>query len=662
MYHHAAAGVATLPSGRHSFPLDGGGGCAVGGEDEIDCRHHGGGRGEGRPGLGPHHRLDGQDGPNGDADLYHRLVVHPRPLAQRLDVSIELAQPCRETVTENGVTKEVHVIVKQVPFSIHVRLPAPPLKAPKRECRLSERRCGKVRSDGDDDYHDHHHHHHDASSSLSPTAPGTMVTDLRGLEMEVRLRYDGEGGRAVPFVQRPPLDVIATRVADDGRSAVLTARVRALSSQHQNRLFVAHVRAFTPPPSPEASADQSPATTSSLPPSGAPSPATGLEPASMASVVLEALTEPIQVISKPRSSRKRVVRRKRTLGDMLLECTQRIERAQLAHAHAIGALSKRCRLVPRDNDGTDTAPAAPAQQLLHHYEPHAPPPQHHQQSQQQQQQQVGDGNAFLVSPLEDPQLMMLMDLPAAFPHSFLPASFVPGPEQHQHQQQLQLQHQQFNPPYHQQQHHHQQQQADVKEMPAFFPAPTLQTQRPQPAADDPLSPPLPGSSASPCSPACASSSSSAHHHHSHQQQPHHQQQQLQHLRDPRLRTPHAAAGPVASASSQGASPVAPASEEDPVEAAAGAFLRSYAALPSFDRSMAIRRVLRKYGTDRLQALGSLLALLASRTPPPPKRAQNPNEAAASFQSCVCTSCSYEAELHNIDGFYKDFINLEFSFQ
>jgi hypothetical protein len=32
------------------------------------------------------------------------------------------------------------------------------------------------------------------------------------------------------------------------------------------------------------------------------------------------------------------------------------------------------------------------------------------------------------------------------------------------------------------------------------------------------------------------------------------------------------------------------------------------------------------------------------------------------QSCVCTSCSYEAELHNIDGFYKDFINLEFSFQ
>ena len=32
------------------------------------------------------------------------------------------------------------------------------------------------------------------------------------------------------------------------------------------------------------------------------------------------------------------------------------------------------------------------------------------------------------------------------------------------------------------------------------------------------------------------------------------------------------------------------------------------------------------------------------------------------QSCVCTSCSYEAELHNIDGFYKDLINLEFSFQ
>jgi hypothetical protein len=455
-----------------------------------------------------------------------------------------------------------------------------------------------------------------------------MVTDLRGLEMEVRLRYDGEGGRAVPFVQRPPLDVIATRVADDGRSAVLTARVRALSSQHQNRLFVAHVRAFTPPPSPEASADQSPATTtSSLPPSGAPSPATGgLEPASTASVVLEALTEPIQVISKPRSSRKRVVRRKRTLGDMLLECTQRIERAQLAHAHAIGALSKRCRLVPRDNDATATAAA---QQLLpHSYEPHAPPPPQQQQQQQSQslhhQQQAGDGNAFLMSPLEDPQLMMLMDLPAAFPHSFLPASFVPGPEQHHPQHQQQLQHHPFNAPYHQQQyqqHHHQ---ADVKEeLQAFFPAPT---QRPLPAADDPLSPPLPGSAASPCSPACASSSSSAHHHHPHHPQP----QQLHHPRDPRLRTAHAAAGPVAAnASSQGAPSVAPASEEDPVEAAAGAFLRSYAALPSFDRSMAIRRVLRKYGTDRLQALGSLLALLASRTPTP-KRAPNPNEA-ASFQ-------------------------------
>lgn len=54
---------------------------------------------------------------------------------------------------------------------------------------------------------------------------------------------------------------------------------------------------------------------------------------------------PEQVISKPRSSRKRVVRRKRTLGDMLLECTQRIERAQAAHLTAMNELSKRCRLV-----------------------------------------------------------------------------------------------------------------------------------------------------------------------------------------------------------------------------------------------------------------------------------------------------------------------------
>jgi hypothetical protein len=389
---------------------------------------------------------------------------------------------------------------------------------------------------------------------------------------------------------------------------VLTARVRALSSQHQNRLFVAHVRVSSagaqPPLSDHVGDAYSPAATSSLPSSGAPSPPSfGEPPSSGLPVTLEALTEPIQVISKPRSSRKRVVRRKRTLGDMLLECTQRIERAQMAHLGAMDALSKRCRIVSRTEDQASLAPSRPC------LEP--PQPQPHRAHQQAMVEvyapQLDD--AALLGPLdEDPQLMMLMDLPSAFSHSFLPASLVPGPDvapRGAHDYSV------------------------GDQLPSFLPSSGL------PSEDL-------------CSSGCASSSSSSAHHRLDPYRRHHQT---------------GAADTMTTANASMMSTADEAASPDEVERAATAFLGAYAALPALDRyllsqrglcnvrlcaamcaprgcsflsggvcpscrPMAIRRVLRKYDTERLRSLAPLLALLASRPPSPHKRSTSLE---ASFQ-------------------------------
>jgi hypothetical protein len=211
-------------------------------------------------------------------------------------------------------------------------------------------------------------------------------------------------------------------------------------------------------------------------------------------------------------------------------------------------------------------------------------------------------DAALLGPLdEDPQLMMLMDLPSAFSHSFLPASLVPGPDvaprgAHDY--------------------------SAGDQLPSFLPSSGL------PSEDL-------------CSSGCASSSSSSSHHRHDPYRRHHQ------------------TGAVDMMTTANAVSTVDEAPPDEVERAATAFLGAYAALPALDRPMAIRRVLRKYDTERLRSLASLLALLSSRPPSPHKRSPSVE---ASFQSCVCTACSYEAELQNIDSFYKDLINLEFSFQ
>eukprot|EP01089_Gocevia_fonbrunei_P022569 TRINITY_DN9168_c0_g1_i3.p1 TRINITY_DN9168_c0_g1~~TRINITY_DN9168_c0_g1_i3.p1 ORF type:complete len:167 (-),score=10.75 TRINITY_DN9168_c0_g1_i3:8-508(-) len=104
----------------------------------------------------------------------------------------------QETISKNGLQKNVHVVVKNTPFVIELCL----------------------------------------TQSL---IVNNQVVDLRQLGLDVQLLYDCDGLKPVNYVRAKPCEY-KLAVNERGDQASLTTRIKVLTSQHEDMLF--RVRVF----------------------------------------------------------------------------------------------------------------------------------------------------------------------------------------------------------------------------------------------------------------------------------------------------------------------------------------------------------------------------------------------------------------------------------
>jgi len=142
-----------------------------------------------------------------------------------------------------------------------------------------------------------------------PVLLNGQLVDLHHLLIDVSLLYDCDPCKPVSFIRSKPCEHKLC-INDRGDQLSLNTRIKVLTSQHEDMLFRIKITLLEPKTKREFD-----------PP-------------------LEAMSEPIKVISKPKQTRKRkrTPAQKRTLNDILVETVQRIEDQQKKQQTALERL------------------------------------------------------------------------------------------------------------------------------------------------------------------------------------------------------------------------------------------------------------------------------------------------------------------------------------
>jgi len=192
-------------------------------------------------------------GVNRTEDLAQLLVQHPGHIPV-LRVT-QHNTPSDEKFTRNGIVRTVYVAIKNTPFQL--------------------------------------------SLSLTNNLIFNQLVDLNHFTLDVRLIYetDSSSEKEVDFVKAKPVEFKQTN-NDRADQTVLEARIKVLTSHHEDMFFRAKIVALDPK--------------------------TGRE----FTPSIYCYSEPLKVISKPEQIKKKKPNKKRTLTDMLVETVTRIERQQ----------------------------------------------------------------------------------------------------------------------------------------------------------------------------------------------------------------------------------------------------------------------------------------------------------------------------------------------
>jgi len=158
-----------------------------------------------------------------------------------------------EKFTKNGIVQTAHVVIKNTPFMLQL--------------------------------------------GLLNNVLFNHVFNFNQFTLEAKLLYDTEGEKEVDFVKVKPLD-FKTHLSERGEQCTMEARIKVLSSQHEDLFFRIKVIAL------DARTGQE----------FCPS--------------LFVLSQPIKVISKPEKVIKSNSQKKRNFTDMLLETVQKLEKQQ----------------------------------------------------------------------------------------------------------------------------------------------------------------------------------------------------------------------------------------------------------------------------------------------------------------------------------------------
>jgi len=164
--------------------------------------------------------------------------------------------PSDEKFTRNGIVRTVYVVIKNTPFQINL--------------------------------------------SLMNNLIFNQLVDLNHFTLDVRLIYETDNTsseKEVDFVKVKPVEFKQTN-NERADQTVLEARIKVLTSQHEDMFFRAKIVALDPK--------------------------TGRE----FNPSIFCYSDPIKVISKPEQIKKKKPNKKRTLTDMLVETVTRIERQQ----------------------------------------------------------------------------------------------------------------------------------------------------------------------------------------------------------------------------------------------------------------------------------------------------------------------------------------------
>jgi len=135
--------------------------------------------------------------------------------------------------------------------------------------------------------------------------------DLNNFALDVSLLYDDIEQKEVDYVKLKPID-FKTTVSDLGDQATLEIKIKVLTSQHENSFFRIKICASCP----------------------------------QLNIPLEVRSEPIKVISKPETLKKKASSKKRNLNDLLVESITRIEQQQKEQQKLIEHLIQKSDRVP----------------------------------------------------------------------------------------------------------------------------------------------------------------------------------------------------------------------------------------------------------------------------------------------------------------------------
>jgi len=133
-------------------------------------------------------------------------------------------------------------------------------------------------------------------------------------------------------VKTKPCDFKST-VNERGDQVSINAKIKVLTSQHEDMFFRVKVRALEPKTKREFN-----------PP-------------------LEVISAPIKVISKPKQMKKRKTTKRRSLNDMLIETVQRIESQQQSQQENLEHIIRRRKRKATERSGGFKAPAFPTSSL-----------------------------------------------------------------------------------------------------------------------------------------------------------------------------------------------------------------------------------------------------------------------------------------------------------
>jgi len=249
-------------------------------------------------------------GVNRAEDLAQLMAQHPGH-APVLRVT-QHNTPSDEKFTRNGIVRTVYVAIKNTPFQINL--------------------------------------------ALSNNLIFNQLVDLNHFTLDVRLIYetDTTNEKEVDFVKAKPVEFKQTN-NERADQTVLEARIKVLTSHHEDMFFRAKIVALDPK--------------------------TGRE----FNPSVFCYSEPLKVISKPEQIKKKKPNKKRTLTDMLVETVTRIERQQtdqqklieklLTHQQAAANASfqfqsqERVKPLSSGNEINFTWEAVPPQQPLAPKEP-----------------------------------------------------------------------------------------------------------------------------------------------------------------------------------------------------------------------------------------------------------------------------------------------------